>query len=149
MTKLFLDTEFNGFGGEMISLALIPEKGRGLYFIFPHENPTPWVEQNVIPFLYLVPTTHETLVIERTDAARIIAQYLRDRKDVVIVADWPEDLANFLRILLVAPGKVVNLGQDLKLELVAGKLPELVVENAVEHNAYWDAITLREKYLRR
>jgi hypothetical protein len=152
MVKLFLDTEFNGFGGEMISLALVPETGgNGLYFVFPHSSKIQqWVRDNVIPFLYLTTTSHEgTPVISRKDAAYQIASFLRNYSDVVIVADWAEDLANFLRLLLVAPGQCVNLGQDLKFELVTGNLPELVVENAIPHNAWWDAITLREKYIRR
>ena len=49
--KLFLDCEFNGFGGELISMALVDENEDFLYEVLPCTNPTSWVKDNVIPKL--------------------------------------------------------------------------------------------------
>ena len=49
--KLFLDCEFNGFGGELISMALVDENERYFYEVLPCINPTSWVLDNVIPIL--------------------------------------------------------------------------------------------------
>ena len=46
--KLFLDCEFNGFGGELISMALVDENERYFYEVLPCINPTAWVLDNVI-----------------------------------------------------------------------------------------------------
>jgi hypothetical protein len=49
--KLFLDCEFNGFGGELISMALVDENEKYFYEVLPCMNPTSWVFNNVIPIL--------------------------------------------------------------------------------------------------
>jgi hypothetical protein len=49
--KLFLDCEFNGFGGELISMALVDENERYFYEVLPCINLTSWVLNNVIPIL--------------------------------------------------------------------------------------------------
>jgi hypothetical protein len=54
--RYFLDTEFNGFGGALLSLALVPEDGEEFYATLAcKEGLVPWVEQNVLPFLDHVP----------------------------------------------------------------------------------------------
>ena len=44
--RYFLDTEFNGFGGQLLSLALVPEDGgEEFYITLQHDGPfEPWVE---------------------------------------------------------------------------------------------------------
>lgn len=34
--KLFLDTEFNGWGGDLISMALVPAMGEPFYCVLDH-----------------------------------------------------------------------------------------------------------------
>jgi hypothetical protein len=45
----FLGTEFNGFGGALISLALVREDGAEFYAATACANPRSWVKENVIP----------------------------------------------------------------------------------------------------
>ena len=47
--RYFLDTEFNGFGGELLSLALVPDEGdREFYVVLPlPDTLDPWVERHV------------------------------------------------------------------------------------------------------
>ena len=51
--RYFLDTEYNGFGGALISLALVPEYGDDeFYAILKCPDPiVAWVERHVIPYL--------------------------------------------------------------------------------------------------
>ena len=53
MLRYFLDTEFKGFGGELISIALASEDSRHDPFYEAAEcpDPTPWVAQHIIPVL--------------------------------------------------------------------------------------------------
>jgi hypothetical protein len=49
--RYFLDTEFNGFGGGLLSLALVPEDGTEFYATLAcDEDMLPWVERNVVPY---------------------------------------------------------------------------------------------------
>jgi hypothetical protein len=53
MMRYFLDTEFNGFGGELISIALVPEVQSlaPFYEAIECTNPIAWVKDNVLPVL--------------------------------------------------------------------------------------------------
>jgi hypothetical protein len=50
--RYYLDTEFNGSGGALLSFALLREDGAAIYGIMPlPANVEPWVNENVIPIL--------------------------------------------------------------------------------------------------
>ena len=54
--RYYLDTEFNGFNGALLSIALVPEDGDEFYITLACAEPVlPWVEHNVMPFLDHVP----------------------------------------------------------------------------------------------
>ena len=55
--RYFLDCEYNGFGGALLSMALVPEDGgEELYLTFDCAGPIDlWVERNVLPFMTHVP----------------------------------------------------------------------------------------------
>ena len=92
--RYFLDTEFNGFGGPLISLALVPEDGGApFYQALRCPDPTPWVAEHVLPALDTVP-------IPRAEMSRAFAAYLGDDPDPVLVADWPEDIAHAATLLI-------------------------------------------------
>ena len=86
--RYFLDTEFNGFCGDLISIALVPEDA-GLppfYEAVSIEDPTPWVRYNALPVL-------ETRPRSRKEVIDLFAAYLMDDPAPLLVADWPEDIA--------------------------------------------------------
>jgi hypothetical protein len=142
----FLDTEFNGFGGELISLALVPEDGdQEFYVSLPlPEKIHPWVERNVIPYLRHVPpgVDHE---MNREEAAHYLMHYLAGDSDPVIVADWPEDIAQFCMLLLTGPGDIVPIG-SLRFEFVSTPGFGTAANSKVPHNALHDARALRRFY---
>ena len=51
MMRYFLDVEFNGFGGPLISLALVPEDpdAAPFYEALPCPKPDVWVAAHVLP----------------------------------------------------------------------------------------------------
>ena len=54
--RYFLDTEYNGIGGELISLALVPDDGDEFYLTLKTTDPLlEWVERHVLPYLDSVP----------------------------------------------------------------------------------------------
>ncbi|HEX7853176.1 MAG TPA: hypothetical protein VF503_05720 [Sphingobium sp.] len=141
--QYFLDTEFNGFGGELISLALVPQYGdQEFYTSLPLPDKVhSWVERNVIPYLRHVPVgvDHE---MSREEAAAHIANYLEGDRDPVIVADWPEDIAQFCMLLLTGPGEIAPVGA-MRFELMRTPGFSTAANSAVPHNALHDARALR------
>ena len=81
--RYFLDTEFNGFGGALLSLALVPEDGQEFYVTLECDDPVfPWVERNVMPYLDQVPDALRLPRIGR-DAAASRASTARTTKSVL------------------------------------------------------------------
>ena len=143
--RYFLDTEFNGFAGELISLALVPEFGdHEFYAVLPlPETVHGWLRRNVLPYLDAVPQGLAMGPISRADAALEIAHYLSGDADPVIVADWPEDIAHFCMLLVTSPGDMVQTG-SLRFEFVSSPGFSTAVNSKVPHNALHDARALRD-----
>lgn len=138
--RLYLDTEFNGFQGALISLALVAEDGREFYEVLPCENPEPWVAQHVMPVLNKA-VIHYQLVEPHIVLAYALSHFLHQFDEVHIVADWPEDISHFCQALIVGPGRRVDT-PPLTLE-VRRDLPNTAEVSAVPHNALEDARALR------
>lgn len=146
----FLDCEFNGFGGELISLALAAEDGRELYLARPQAELSaldlhPWVAAHVVPRIDLPNAVPE--VLARDDFAKRLRRFLNSDIAPVIVADWPEDIAHFMRSLILAPGQMILIPNLTTRLIHAPPWPEDLPE-AVPHNALWDARALRHSVMR-
>ena len=59
MSNLYIDCEFNEFGGQLISMALVTGTGFEFYEVLDCPNPGPWVKDNVIPILGKEPISKE------------------------------------------------------------------------------------------
>jgi len=132
--NLFLDCEFNSFGGELISMALIDEAGVEWYRSLGCANPHPWVAKHVMPVIGIQP-------VEQNSFTLSLAMFLDRYDSVHIIADWPEDVAYFCRALLTGPGGRINT-PPLTLEIRR----DLDAESEVPHNALYDARAIRTKY---
>ncbi|CAN5666909.1 hypothetical protein BH10PSE14_BH10PSE14_37410 [soil metagenome] len=139
--RYFLDTEFNGFGGDLISLALVPEDDAmpPFYEAIACETPTAWVRANVLPVL-------ETVALSRAEVAERFADYLLDDDDPQLVADWPEDIAHAARLLVTGPGRMKPV-RSIRFALVDPDTMGTGVPSAMPHNAWHDAVALRATVL--
>ena len=71
--RYFLDTEYNGWGGALLSLALVPDDGEELYLTLDWQGELePWVERHVVPYLDAVPEPLISTRMNRPDAARSV-----------------------------------------------------------------------------
>lgn len=139
--RLFLDTEFNGFGGRLISMALVPENSAVREFykeLEIRDQLEPWVRDNVVPHLILAPCSY-------WDFQQALAQYLWQMGECTIIADWPDDIRYFCESLITGPGQMLSFVPNLKFELDQG----IEYESAVPHNALHDARAIRQSYLTR
>ena len=144
--RYFLDTEFNGFGGALLSLALVPEDGEEFYVVLACSDPIePWVERHVMPYLAHVPVGQVAPPLPRRQAAAALAGYLAGDPAPEIVADWPDDIAHFCALLVTGPGLMTSV-QPLTFRLVPLPGFSTAENSAVPHNALHDARALRDHF---
>jgi hypothetical protein len=142
--RYFLDTEYNGWGGALLSLALVPDAGEELYLTLDWDGALEqWVERNVVPYLDTVPANLVSPRMSRADAARTIAHYLAGDPDPLIVADWPEDIALFNAQLVTGPGVMAEV-PGLRFEFISLVGFSSAANSKVPHNALHDARALRD-----
>lgn len=131
MTYLYLDTEFASFGGELISMALVPHDGGAPFYevrAIP-KDVHPWVAENVLPKVEAQPCGDEYF-------RKSLWHFMRQHDGATIVADWPEDLGHFAMQMCTIGGIAPNIKWTLKL-IESGPL-----ESVNPHNALADAQAL-------
>ena len=145
--RYFLDTEYNGWGGALISLALVPEDGEELYLVVECAVPIEaWVERHVMPYLDTVPEALKSPRMSRADAADHVAHYLAGDSEPLIVADWPEDIALLSALLVTGPAMKADVpALTFRYEPLPGF--STAAHSAVPHNALHDARALRDHIL--
>ena len=131
--KMWIDTEFNEYRGELISLALVAEDGREWYGVRYCDAPGWWVKEHVMPHLNQEPERDGNL---RGSLGAFLAQF----NSVHIVSDWPGDIAHFCNFLEWAPGE--RIGPDTMTFEVRRDLPDTATTSTVPHNALEDARAL-------
>lgn len=129
--RYFLDCEFDGYGGPLLSIALYNPSGEHFYVEIDQEAKDPWVIENVLPLL-------KEKKVSRDTAAQMLSEYLKtyyDLHTITIYADWPDDIRHFCELLITGPGemiKVSNITFKLDLSISSSK-------SKVPHHALHDA----------
>lgn len=104
--KYYLDCEFDGWMGALLSMALVAEDGAEFYWCIPHREEAnvrdDWVRTNVLPILECEGAErnwHNTLSLG-------LEAFLARSSDGAahIVVDWPDDVAYFCRAMITGPG---------------------------------------------
>lgn len=134
--RLYLDTEFNGHGGELISMAVVSAYGHSWYYAKRLScPPDEWVFKHVLPQIdedsYLHPG------IFRLDFQR----WIKDFDNPEIICDWHADAEHFCK-MLEGPDYTTSL--DFPCRITILKTPPGQPVSAAPHNALADAIALRD-----
>jgi len=133
--RIWIDTEFDGSGGRLISMALVAEDGKEWYEILDGPRATDsWVADNVMPVL------GSKWPLSRAEMAQSLKLWLAQFTSVHIIADYPDDIAYFCRLLITAPGEMIST-PPLSFE-IDRSLPSTRDWSAVPHNALEDALVL-------
>ena len=142
---IFIDTEFNGFGGELISLALVTSSGKDFYEVLEPTKPIEnWVEENVMNCLYKEPITVEKFQVKLYQYLMEVSGY--GREPLTIIADWPDDIKYFCESLITGPG--TSIPTPVKMNFVLDRTLSSE-QSEVPHNAYDDAIAIMKDYYRK
>lgn len=140
--RVFLDTEFNSLGGELISMALVTETGEEWYEVsYLPLKIHPWVERVVVPKLDKEPVSETRFLLSFHGFAQLHC------RDAEIIADWPADFTHFCTLLDKVGAQLgYILPMPLKMSLIEGGKEMITPDLA--HNALWDARALKDWYLR-
>jgi hypothetical protein len=134
--RIFIDTEFNGFGGQLMSMALVCEDGREWYQVLPEPRVfNEWVYENVLPILNKEPVDREVFHLS-------LRTFLEQFDRPTIYADWYTDLELFFAAFA---GRDHTTSFSVPCQAVLlGDVPDLKPE--LQHNALSDARALRDWY---
>jgi len=135
MMRLFIDCEFNGFKGELISIGIISEDGHEFYEVLECQSPIQWVAENVMPILRKPPIANKRAL------SAALFSYLYQFPTIHVVADWPEDIAHFCDVLITGPGERIST-PPLTMEIV-----RIDAASELPHNAIADARGIRAAIL--
>jgi hypothetical protein len=140
--RIFVDCEFNGFGGDLISMALVPEDesiAPWYEVIQPPEGNRcvfdRWVWDNVISVV-------GKRAIPRDDFRAEFLRYIQRFDNPTICADWYTDLVHFFS-MFAGQNHTESVGFACRTEL---KLIE-EYDSEIPHNALSDAIAIRKAWL--
>jgi hypothetical protein len=173
MATYYLDCEFDGLGGPLLSLALIKQtvhralyvKDKALYLVNEYavaKVQDVWVNENVVPVMDSEDPFLDTgFYLNRKDVtykyatgttneqrhwsmAGAIEEFLKDDPEPTIIADWPDDFKYFSELLITGPGTMINIPTiTFKLMRVDAYPNDLV--HCVQHHALCDAYALMAK----
>jgi len=143
--RYYIDCEFDGHNGPLLSMAIVREDGDSLYIETTEPARDPWVVEHVMPLM----GKHEAdtaIQIPSTFVGRKLAAFIGTDPYAMIVADSPVDIARFCTAISTAPGGGYNpcILPKLSFEVHDVDCYPTTVPGAVQHNAWWDAKALRE-----
>jgi len=126
--KLYLDTEFNSYQGELLSIALVTTHGAFFYReIRPTEKFDPWVSANVVPHFKGGAISRELV---QQELQEFLMKY---HFGIEIIADWPEDIAYFCNLMITGPGTRINSPPiQFTIKRDIDTIPSKVPHNALE-----------------
>lgn len=137
--RIYLDTEFNGFGGQLISMAMVTEGRHEWYGVkeLPEEV-NPWVAEHVVPKLGQEPW-HQFVFLSA------FSDFITQFPDCEIIADWPADFEHFNAVMSeLGRTRGFSIPMEYTMRFVKGDAT-IAPENA--HNALSDARALRDWHL--
>lgn len=132
--RIWIDTEFDGYQGQLLSIALVANDGSEFYEVFdtyPAENE--WVIQNVVPVLGKEPISRQLIQLK-------LSAYLSKFLMIRLIADWPDDVSYFCQLLITGPGTAITI-PTLKINL-RNDLNSSA--SLIPHNALADARAIRD-----
>ena len=144
--KYYIDTEFDGHKGCLLSIALVGDAGDSVHIQVDIEPMDLWVRHNVFPLM----GTHQaskSVKVYLNEVGRVVREFIGEDDCPTIIADSPVDIGRFCQ--------AISTGKDG--QWVSADYPTMLFEvhnvdcyptqlaGAVQHNAWWDAMALREK----
>jgi hypothetical protein len=142
--RYFVDCEFDGYGGRLLSLALVSDDGRELYLAAHPDGELlqPWVFDHVVPAITVEGAAPEWCA-PNDFGPRVAEYFAADTASPWVIADWPDDIRYLCAVLITGPGEMVNTHPRVDFSVRRVDVYPTGLAGAVQHNALWDARALR------
>jgi hypothetical protein len=148
--RYYLDTEFDGHNGPLLSIALVEETGISLHVRTTARASDPWVRENVEPHMGDHNAHLRAVDVPEQWVGDNLRQFLRlreaikGRQPITIIADSVVDIARFCcAISTDRDGNWCSVDGDMSFEVRDVSCYPTDLPGAVQHNAWWDAMALR------
>jgi len=145
--RFYIDCEFDGHGGPLLSIAVIHEDGASMYLRTDAVALDPWVIENVVPHIVCPGAPTPSRVPVAHHIGGLLRGFIGGAGSPVIIADSPVDIGRFCAAVSTSyEGNWTWVNNPLmtfeahNIDIYPTDLP-----GAVRHNAWWDAMALREK----
>ncbi len=146
MSEYYLDCEFDGHNGPLLSMALVCDDGRSVHYRIADapEPSSKWVAENVLPAMRKH-LAQQSMSIPAVMLGDFLREFIGDDERPQIIADSPVDIARFCSAI----------STNLSGEWEGVSYPRMSFEafdidsyptslpGAVQHNAWWDAMALK------
>lgn len=144
--RYFIDCEFDGHNGPLLSVALVCEDGESIHIEVDEVASDPWVLLNVIPLMECHNATDCTRV-HPYKVGNTIRWFLADDDHPVIVADSPVDIGRFCQALSTGSDGLWASADYPRMTFEVHNVDcyPTTLADAVQHNAWWDAMALQAK----
>lgn len=139
--NLFIDCEFNEFGGDLISMALVADNDQEFYEVLNLENDEKygsWVYFNVVPWLNKDPINKQLFQAK-------LWRFINKWEEVHVIADWPDDIKYFCMSLITNPGSALLTPPKLTMQVDRDLNTD---SSEILHNALSDARAIKESWKR-
>lgn len=145
--KYYLDCEFDGHNGPLLSVALIRDDGNSLYVRTTARASDEWVIENVEPLMPYHCAESIGMNVPSAGVGGWLRNFIGDDPAPVIIADSPVDIGRFCRALSTGEdGDWQSTGYPrMTFEVHNVDCYPTTLPNAVQHNAWWDAMALKVK----
>lgn len=144
--RFYIDCEFDGHGGPLLSFGIVAEDGEGIHIRTEESASDPWVAANVMPLMRDHQATWSAYV-PLNEVGSVIRDFLTPVSRPIIVADSPVDIGRFCAAISTGDdgGWASTDYPQMTFEVHNVDCYPTDLEGAVQHNAWWDAMALRHK----
>lgn len=142
--RFYIDCEFDGHNGPLLSMALVHEDGDGIHIRVDIEPMDIWVRRNVLPLM----DRHEanrSVTVYPNNVGTVIRNFIGNGSSPTIITDSLQDSRYFSQAMTTAPdgGYAPCPFERVTFEVHNIDCYPTDLEGAVQHNAWWDAMALR------
>ena len=143
-STFYIDCEFDGHNGPLLSIAMVREDGYSIHITCPAEVQDEWVAENVLPIL-AEHNAHVSMWLAPNEVGPALRAFIGDVDRPVIVADSPVDIGRFCRAISTGKDGGWSSTGYPQMTFVVHNVDcyPTTLEGAVRHNAWWDAVALR------
>jgi hypothetical protein len=140
----YIDCEFDGHAGPLLSIAMVREDGANAYVTTGAVAEDPWVIENVLPLLGSH-SAHNTWHVRPREVGTVLRNFMWPCERPTIIADSPVDIGRFCEAISTGEdGGWASTGYPQMTFIVRNvDCYPTTLEGAVRHNAWWDAMALR------